>query len=180
MNEEQLLQECIQGSRQAQKELYERFSRLMMGVCLRYSDSREMAEDVLHDGFLKVFEKINTYRGEGSLEGWIRRIMINTAMNSFRRQKLEPIAVEELPESNGTEMNTNALTHLSAKELIGIIQSMPLGYRSVFNLFAIEGYSHKEISEMLNISEGTSKSQYSRAKMHLQRIIEKELIENER
>lgn len=180
MNEDQLLQNCLQGDRKAQRQLYDRFSRTMMGVCLRYSENRQMAEDVLQDGFIQVFQKLETFKGEGSLEGWIRRIMVNTALNHFRHLKKQPLNMEILPEDSGSEVQQSAIEQMSAKELVQMIQSMPEGYRTVFNMYAIEGFNHKEIGQLLGISAGTSKSQYSRAKIHLQKMIDKELIENER
>lgn len=171
MTDEQIVQGCIQKNALAQKYLYDKFSRKMMGVCLRYADSTEEAEDVVQNGFISVFENIESFRGSGSLEGWIRKIMVNTALTQIRknkklRQNVELDSVEfMLPSSN--HLNES----FAAKDLLKIIQTLPTGFRTVFNLYAIEGYSHKEIGEMLNISEGTSKSQYSRAKAHLQKLI---------
>lgn len=142
-----------------------------MGVCLRYCDNHEEAEDVLQNGFVNVFQNIESYRGSGSLEGWIRKIMVNTALTNIRKNKklkqnIELESVEfMLPSSNYMSES------FAAKDLLKIIQTLPTGFRTVFNLYAIEGYSHKEIGDMLGISEGTSKSQYSRAKAHLQKII---------
>ncbi|MBA3971399.1 MAG: sigma-70 family RNA polymerase sigma factor [Bacteroidetes bacterium] len=155
----------------AQKNLYEKFSRKMMGVCLRYCDSQEEAEDVVQNGFISVFENINTFKGAGSLEGWVRRIMVNTALTNIRKNKkfkqnIDLDSVEFMLPSA-----TQANDSYEAKDLLKIIQTLPVGFKTVFNLYAIEGYSHKEIGDMLNISEGTSKSQYSRAKTHLQKLI---------
>jgi RNA polymerase sigma factor (sigma-70 family) len=171
MTDEQIVQGCIQKNALAQKFLYEKFSRKMMGVCLRYSDSREEAEDVLQNGFVSVFQNIESYKGTGSLEGWIRKIMVNTALTNIRKNKKLKLNIEldsvefMLPSSN--YMNES----FAAKDLLKIIQTLPTGFKTVFNLYAIEGYSHKEIGDMLGISEGTSKSQYSRAKAHLQKLI---------
>lgn len=171
MTDEQIVKGCIDKNAIAQKNLYEKFSRKMMGVCLRYCDSTEEAEDVVQNGFISVFENIESFRGSGSLEGWVRKIMVNTALTNIRKNKklkqnIELDSVEFMLPSN---IHTN--DSFATKDLLKIIQSLPVGFKTVFNLYAIEGYSHKEIGEMLNISEGTSKSQYSRAKAHLQKII---------
>jgi RNA polymerase sigma-70 factor (ECF subfamily) len=171
MTDEQIVQGCIKKDAIAQRHLYERFSRKMMGVCLRYFDSREEAEDVVQNGFISVFQNMESFKGSGSLEGWIRKIMVNTALTEIRKNKklkqnIDLDSVEfMLPSSNYMSES------FAAKDLLKIIQTLPTGFRTVFNLYAIEGYSHKEIGEMLGISEGTSKSQYSRAKSHLQKII---------
>ncbi len=176
MTDEQLLRGCKEKNLAAQKQLYDRFAKKMMGVCLRYADSPAEAQDSLQDGFIKVFEKINSYQATGSLEGWIKKVMVNTALDNFRKRKHERNNVEidiiDINHSSYDEAHDN----LSAKELLNIIQQLPAGYRTVFNLYAIEGYSHKEISELLGITESTSKSQYSRAKLHLQKKIQLENI----
>ncbi len=171
MTDEQIVKGCIDKNAIAQKNLYEKFSRKMMGVCLRYCDSTEEAEDVVQNGFISIFENIESFKGTGSLEGWIRKIMVNTALTNIRKNKklkqnIELDSVEFMLPSK-TYMNDS----FAAKDLLKIIQTLPVGFKTVFNLYAIEGYSHKEIGDMLNISEGTSKSQYSRAKAHLQKII---------
>lgn len=143
------------------------FSAKMFGVCLRYSGSREDAQDILHEGFLKIYEKIEQFESRGSFEGWIRRIMVNTALEKFRNQnKLVRTqeSVEEFERSGDTDLTEN----ITVKELLGMIEELSPQYRIVFNLYAIEGYSHKEISEMLGINEGTSKSNLSRARTILQ------------
>jgi RNA polymerase sigma-70 factor (ECF subfamily) len=139
----------------------------MFGVCLRYAGSREDAQDILHEGFLKIFEKIRQFEARGSFEGWMRRIMVNTAMEKYRNQsKISNISDDngELDKQNSTEMPDN----ITVKELMSMIHDLSPQYRIVFNLYAIEGYSHKEISKMLDISEGTSKSNLSRARSILQ------------
>ncbi|MGZ4033691.1 MAG: RNA polymerase sigma factor [Bacteroidia bacterium] len=171
MTDEQIVKGCIEKNAIAQKHLYEKYVRKMMGVCLRYCDSSEEAEDVVQNGFISVFENIESYKGTGSLEGWIRKILVNTALTNIRKNKkfkqnIELDSVEFMLPSSG-HINDN----FAAQDLLKIIQTLPVGFKTVFNLYAIEGYSHKEIGEMLNISEGTSKSQYSRAKAHLQKII---------
>ena len=171
MTDEQIVQGCIRKDPLAQKFLYEKFSRKMMGVSLRYSDSREEAEDVLQNGFVSVFQNIESFKGTGSLEGWIRKIIVNTALTNLRKNK----KLKQNIELESVEFMLPSTNHLNdsfaAKDLLRIIQTLPTGFKTVFNLYAIEGYSHKEIGDLLGISEGTSKSQYSRAKAHLQKLI---------
>jgi len=148
-----------------------------MGVCLRYSYDYEEAQDVLQIGFIKVFNKLETYNFEGALEGWIRKIIVNTALDNIRKNKRnnESIELEKIDfQLNNNE--ENGFDALNAEDLLTIIQKMPTGFRTVFNLYAIEGYSHKEIAEQLNITISTSKSQYSRARVYLQNILLKEKI----
>ncbi|MBL4755008.1 MAG: sigma-70 family RNA polymerase sigma factor [Flavobacteriales bacterium] len=167
----QLVQGCIRGDVVCQKQLYQLYARTMMGVCLRYAKSREEAEDFLQDGFIKMFKNIDQYEGKGSLEGWVRRIMVNTALASMR--KFNPLQqsgdVLDLENSNGEE--PEIISSLSAKDLLEIIHRIPDGYRIVFSLYAIEGYSHKEIAAKLGITESTSKSQLSRARATLQKMV---------
>jgi RNA polymerase sigma factor (sigma-70 family) len=166
LSEQELIQGCARGDSAIQKALYDRYCRKMMVIGLRYTRSQAEAEDVLQDGFIKVFAHLHSFRGESKLETWITRIMIRTALN-HQRQKLYllPIGGDEETEPPVSEEINLADFHLT--ELISIVQSLPVGCRLVFNLFAIEGYSHKEIAAMLGISEGTSKSQYNRAKQLL-------------
>jgi RNA polymerase sigma-70 factor (ECF subfamily) len=153
--------------------LFERFSKKMLGVCMRYAKSTEQAEDVLQDGFIKVFSKLNDFKHDGSLEGWIRRIMVNTSLDQIRKENklLGNISLDNVDYK--LQNNAFVLENLAAKDLMKMVQSMPVGYKVVFNMFAIEGYSHKEISEHLGISENTSKSQYSRARAYLRERLEK-------
>lgn len=177
MNEEQLVKKCLEKDTLAQKQLFEFYSRRMMGVCLRYSQDGEEAQDVLQMGFIKVFEKLDMYNFKGSLEGWIRKIIVNTALDNIRKNKkfMNDVEMDKVDYQlhNHTE---NAVEKLSAQDLLKIIQGMPPGFKTVFNMFAIEGYSHKEIAEELNISVNTSKSQYSRARAHLQKILIEEKV----
>ncbi|WP_400262221.1 RNA polymerase sigma factor [Sphingobacterium sp. SG20118] len=157
---------CLLGDRKAQFDLYQFFSKKMYAVCLRYAKDSLEAEDILQIGFVKVFSKAHLFSENGSLEGWIRKIMVNTAIETQRKNKIS--FVEPL-ESDGILEITNT-THsdpLHYKDLMSLVHQLPVGYRTVFNLYAIEGYAHKEISEMLNISEGNSKSQLSRARQWL-------------
>lgn len=148
----------------------------MYGVCLRYTCNRTVAEDLMHDGFITVFSKIGTFRGEGSFEGWMRRIFVNTSLGYLR--KTDIIGESEQVEVAGQfgSDDVNAVERMAETELMGCIGKLPDGYRTVLNLFAVEGYSHKEIADMLHISEGTSRSQYLRAKKFLQKILLKEEI----
>jgi RNA polymerase sigma factor (sigma-70 family) len=172
VSEEEIIKGCKAQERQSQKALYVRFSAKMYGVCLRYSKNREEAEDLLQDGFVKVFNHIQQYSGTGSFEGWIRRIMVNNALESLRRKKIEYSSFDVMDaEDSNFENAPEALSKIATKDLLAFIQQLPAGYRAVFNLYAIEGYQHKEIGEMLNISEGTSRSQLARARQMLQEKI---------
>jgi RNA polymerase sigma factor (sigma-70 family) len=170
-SDDQLVEGCRKGDRTAQKNLYEKYSRRMFGVCLRYCDSNEDAEEVLQEGLLKVFQKINDYKGQGSLEGWIRKIMINASLDLYRRNKNRK---NEMEWQENISISVEPLEALNAKELLKVIMQLPKGFRTVFNLYAIEGYNHAEIGKMLSISEGTSKSQYARARSHLAKQLENE------
>jgi RNA polymerase sigma-70 factor (ECF subfamily) len=168
-----IIKGCIENKRDSQKKLYELFCPKMLYVCFRYCKNKQEAEDVLQEGFIKVFKSIGTFKFEGSFEGWMRRIMVNTAIEFLRKQKQSRIFddIEEVyvhPESN-----YDATSQLSEKELLTMVHSMPMGYRTVFNMYVIEGYSHKEIAEALGISEGTSKSQLAKAKAHLKELLHK-------
>ena len=168
---EEIIYKCREGNSGAQTALYRLFSARMYGVCLRYAKDTGDAEDILQEGFLRVFTKIHQFEFKGSFEGWIRRIMVNTALEKFRKQdRLTP--VEEMKIYESTEYVEETISSITAGDLMRIIQELPPRYRMVFNLFAIEGYSHQEISEMMNISEGTSKSNLSRARVILQKSVE--------
>ena len=170
-SDEQLIAGCLKGDKLSQRDLYDKYSRKMFGVCLRSCNRREEAEEVLQEGLLKVFHNLKDFKREGPLESWIKRIIINTALDFYRRNKNRQ---QETEWQENIIISIEPLTELKTKELLKIIQSLPLGFRTVFNLYAIEGYNHAEIGDMLNISEGTSKSQYSRARQHLMTMIEKE------
>ncbi|MDR1557229.1 MAG: sigma-70 family RNA polymerase sigma factor [Tannerellaceae bacterium] len=175
MNEQQLIEGCRKGNRLAQKELYDTYSRRMMGVCLRYVSDRETARDILQDGFVKVFTAIDSYTGMGSFEGWMRKIFVNCALEYLRKSDVLRDAVDLEHISVISSHEHSVIAEMSARELMNLVQELPVGFRTIFNLFAIEGFSHKEISEMLAITESTSRSQYTRAKQLLQRKI-KELL----
>jgi len=171
MTEEQLVKACISGNASAQKEFYDLFAKKMMGVCLMYTNNYEEAQDVLQDGFIKVFNKLSKFVNKGSLEGWVRRIMVNTALDHYRKNKKFQKDVEIDAVSFKLEKQEYIVESINAQDLLKIIQTIPEGYRVVFNLFAIEGYSHKEIAEQLGVTESTSKSQFSRAKKMLRNIL---------
>ena len=177
MNDEQLVKKCLEKDSLAQKQLFDSFSRKMMGVCLRYTKDAEEAQDVLQIGFVKVFEKLHLFNSEGSLEGWIRKVVINCALDQIRKNKKFENNVDlDLVDYQLPSENENVLGQLSVNDLLKIIQQMPPGFRTVFNMYAIEGYTHQEIADQLNISINTSKSQYSRARVYLQKIIIEEKI----
>ena len=161
---DELITRCKAGERKAQELLYKQFAAKMLGVCMRYATDKMEAEDMLQIGFVKVFQKINDYRGEGAFEGWIRRIMIHSALGYYRKHHKMMKMVDLDDASNETSAMPLATADLAAKDLVILIQQLPPGYRIVFNLFAIDGYSHKEIAGMIGISEGASKSQLSRAR----------------
>lgn len=168
--ESRLIKGCAKGKPQFQEALYNKYYRKMFGVCLRYAGDKQDAEDVLQEGFIKVFKSIRKYRSEGSLEGWIRRIMVNTALELHRkRSKMYPVA--ELEAGYAADSGHDLVASMGEAEILEMIQALPDGYRTIFNMYAIEGYSHREIANMLDISEGTSKSQLARARRALQETI---------
>ncbi|MCB0738196.1 MAG: RNA polymerase sigma factor [Bacteroidetes bacterium] len=175
--QKELIEGCIDGRRKAQYQLYQNYSGKMMGVCMRYSKDEAEAEDILQDGFVKVFTNIHKYRPIGSFDGWIRRIFVNTAIEYYRSRKKFLLSDIEL-ENADIAFSESVVDKMAAEEIIGLFAEMPDGYRMVFNMYAVEGYSHKEIADELGISIGTSKSQYSRARTYLQRLIANREKEN--
>mgnify|MGYP002619815920 CR=1 FL=1 len=173
MNEAELIKGCVSGNPRAQKQLYDTFSGKMMGVCLRYCKSEEIAEDALQEGFIKVFSKLNEFKMEGSFEGWIRRIMVNTSLDILRKDKKHAFHSEIEEVAFLLPDNETITGELATKDLLKILNTLPDGYRIVFNMFAIEGFSHKEIAAHLGVTENTSKSQYSRARGYLRDCIER-------
>ncbi len=161
---------CQEGDPVAQKELYNMFKTKMFGICLRYAGDFSEAQDILHDGFLKIYEKVGQFKFRGSFEGWVRKIIVNTALERFRT-KYQMVDINDSYKELDRKGSENISGDISAKELLKFVQELSPRYRTVFNLYAIEGYSHKEISKMLNISEGTSKSNLSRARAILQEKI---------
>lgn len=169
---EHIIAGCCQGNRQCQNSLYKQYAATMLVVCMRYTRTKEEAEEVLQEGFLQVFTKIQKFRNEGSLEGWIRKIMVNTALQKIRARPVlsKVVSIDEVTIEDRTEIASDAI---SAKELIQLIQNLPPTYKAVFNLFVFEGLKHKEIAELLGISEGTSKSNLSDARNLLQHGIDR-------
>jgi RNA polymerase sigma factor (sigma-70 family) len=168
--EDKLIEGCIAGKRDMQRLLYDLYSKKMMAVCLRYAPTTFEAEDIMQDAFIKVFNHIQSFKKDCPLEFWIRRIMINTALKHLRSKQLLTVS-HEAEEVANLSSDDVSLSGYTMDELLGMIQSLAPRYRMVFNLYAIEGYNHKEIGEMLGISEGTSKSQYSRARAILQSML---------
>ncbi len=171
LSEKELVNRCAKGERAAQQALYDCYCRKLMAVCLRYAKSTPEAEDILQEGFIKIFNNIKLFRSESSLATWMTRIMINTALN-HQRQKLYMLPMVDVEDVGLQEDEKVSLADFHLSELIALVQSLPDGCRVVFNLFAVEGYGHKEIGEMLGVSEGTSKSQYNRAKSLLRAKLE--------
>ena len=176
MTEELMLTGCISNSVSSQDALYLRFSPKMLGVCYRYAKNKEDAEDMLQEGFIKVFLQIHQYRNEGSLEGWIRRVIVHTCINILKKNRKFSDCVDISYAANVQIRAENIPSIIQAKEIVESIRTLPIGYRTVLNLYAIEGYSHKEIGKMLEIEESTSRSQYTRAKSMLEDILIKRNI----
>jgi RNA polymerase sigma factor (sigma-70 family) len=171
-SETDLINGCIEGNRQMQELLYKKFSSKMYGVCLRYSGNVDDANDLLQEGFIKVFKNLHKFRGDGSFEGWMRRIFVNTSIEHFRK-KVKLYNVTEVQENTIEDTDLNILDSLAVKDIVLLVNELSPGYKMVFNMHVIEGYSHKEIAEILGITEGTSKSQLARAKGVLKKSIEK-------
>jgi RNA polymerase sigma factor (sigma-70 family) len=176
MTEELLLAGCLKNDAASQEALYNRFSPRMLGVCYRFGKNREDAEDMLQEGFIKVFTQIHQYRSEGALEGWIRRIVVHTCINILKKNKKFSDSVD-ITFANGVQVREEMIPSImQAKQVVESIRLLPLGYRTVLNLYAIEGFSHKEIGNLLDIEESTSRSQYTRAKAMLEDILLKKKI----
>jgi RNA polymerase sigma factor (sigma-70 family) len=166
LSEEELIRGCLRGNAQCQRNLYDRFAGKMYAVCLRYARSSSDAADMLQEGFVKVFTKLDQFQFQGSFEGWVRRIMINTALRTYQRQRFdqETSGYETLPDM---PVEADAISALSEAELLKVIAKLPDGYRVVFNMVAIEGFSHAEAAELLGIQESTSRSQLTKARRWL-------------
>ncbi|HLL41695.1 MAG TPA: sigma-70 family RNA polymerase sigma factor [Segetibacter sp.] len=176
MTEEYIIAGCLHNEPSAQRELYNRFSPKMLSVCYRFAQSREDAEDMLQEGFIKVFTQIHTFQNKGAFEGWIRRIVVHTCINFLKKYKKFSDSVD-LDYAGFVHIKEESIPSIMhAKQVIECIRLLPLGYRTVLNLYAIEGYSHREISIMLDIEESTSRSQYTRAKLMLENILVKKNI----
>ena len=169
-SEQQLIAGCSKGDRDMQRALYERYAAGMLVVCMRYCKNQVDAEDVLQEAFIKVFKSIQSFRGESSLGYWIKRVVINTALN-YQRGKLYLFPMVDINELDMRETKDMNLDNFQMNDLLKMIQTLPVGCQVIFNMYAIEGYKHKEIAEMLDISVGTSKSQYARARAILQAMV---------
>jgi RNA polymerase sigma-70 factor (ECF subfamily) len=176
LKEDALIRGCLKRDRKAQRQLYEHYASGMLGLCVRYVGDIQEAEDIMIGGFMRIYEKMDQYEGKGSFEGWMKRIMINESLGFIRRNKSMYITedIEEVAYKIKYEMLQDTL---EAQDLLRLINELPSGYRAVFNLYAIEGYTHKEIGELLGISENTSKSQLSRARAHLQKKLKEMELE---
>ena len=164
LSEQQIIEGCLKNNRKTQKLLYEMYASKFLGMCMRYAKDKQEAEDILQDGFLKIFGRISQFSGIGSFEGWMKRIIINTAITNYR-QNLKHYYKQSIDDVNETDFETtNVEQEYSLEELLKVVQDLPPGYRMVFNMFAIEGFQHKEIAQMMGIDVTTSKSQYSRAR----------------
>lgn len=172
--EQQMIALCKKGDRAAQKALFDSLSKKMFPLCIRYMGDRDAAEDVLQEGFISLFSKLDSYSGEGSFEGWARKVFVNTALMTLRRNDVMKQTEDIEIARNVTGSETSALQNMSYKELLDVVAELPPGFRTVFNLFLVEGYSHKEISEILGISEATSRSQLQRARVMLQNKIKRQ------
>jgi len=186
VDDQQLARACMAGNPKAQAALYERYSGQMMSLCLRYGSDYEQAQDMFQDGFIKVFNKLDKYDGKGPLGAWIRRTIANNALDYLRKNKRELRNASIFEEDYRAVMDDEVQSleeeepMVSAERLTELIISMPLGYRTVFNLYAVEEYTHKEIAEQLGITESTSKTQYRKAKAYMRKLISEELNLTER
>ena len=168
--EEAIIEGCKRGEPKFQELLYQKYAARMMAVCSRYAKTRFEAEDVFHEAFVKVFEHIKTFQ-HGSFEGWMKRIFVNTAINNFRKNQKHYGHEQHSDETDQTAAEEVILSGITAKELMAVINQLPEGYRLVFNMYVMEGYTHKEIGELLGIAEGTSKSQLAKAKIQLKKFL---------
>jgi len=170
-NEDDIIKGCLSDDKKSQEMLYRKYAATLFGLCLRYCRTRAEAEDVLQEGFVKIFSNLKNYKYQGSFEGWLKRIVINTALNSYRDNLKKGFMqnIDNIYDSDiHSQANENVFGKYAVDDLMKLIQELPDGYRAVFNLYAIEGFNHKEIADMLDITESTSKSQLSRARKYLQ------------
>ncbi len=170
LSEKEIIEGCIKNKREHQELFYKYYSPQMFGICLRYANDYHAAEDILQEGFIKVFKNLEKFRGEGSFEGWVKRIFINTAIE-FYRKSANHKGHSELDKVRFKEVEQVAIENLAAKDLLNLIQKLSPGYQTVFNMYVIDGFSHKEIGKKLGIADGTSKSQLARARSILQKMI---------
>jgi len=178
MTEEAILKGCLTNNAVAQRELYNKYSPKMLAVCYRFAHNREDAEDMLQEGFIKVFSQIHTFENRGAFEGWIRRIVVHTCINILKKNKKFNESVDIIHATSVQVREESVPSIVQAKQVVECIRLLPIGYRTVLNLYAIEGYSHKEIADILEIEESTSRSQYTRAKAMLEDILRKKIIVN--
>jgi RNA polymerase sigma-70 factor (ECF subfamily) len=174
MSLKKLIIKCKQGDVRAQSEVYQLFAGKLFALCLKYSKNYQEAQDNLQDGFITIFSKIEQYKFKGSFEGWIKRIVINTALQKYREKNVLNLISEEIPDEIEVEIDE---VDISLEFLLKIIQELPNRYRLVFNMYVLDGYSHREIAELLEISEGTSKSNLSRARFILKKKVEDNMLE---
>jgi RNA polymerase sigma factor (sigma-70 family) len=172
LTERELIEGCINNKQEAQKKLFSLFAGKMMSVCLRYANNEEQAQDILQDGFVRVFKNIHQYRFEGSFEGWLRRVFVTVAIRQVSKQKMF-FSDTDITDKKEYSSDPDVLSKISADEIHKLIRNMPDGYRTIFNLNVIEGYSHEEIAVMLGIRPTTSRGQLLKARKHLQALIEK-------
>ncbi len=173
MTDIDIIKGCINNNALCQKSLFNRYASLLLGVCMRYARNKEDAEDILQDSFIKIFNKIGQFKGEGSFEGWMRRVVVNTALKKYSVSRYsKELSVEEVKDVTVADSNdVPAFNHLTEKDLLVLIHNLPDGYRIIFNLYVIEGFQHDEIANMLGIQPGTSRSQLVKARQMLQREI---------
>ena len=166
-SETELIEQCIKGDRKCQEMLYKQYSSKMFGICLGYMSDHDAAKEILQEGFIKIFSSLKQYKGNGSFEGWIRKIIVNTAIDHYKKHLRDNrnLTIEDV---KSFPLEVSVPDKILEKELLMLIKKLPEGARVIFNLYAVEGYNHNEIAEMLDISSGTSKSQFSRARMLLQ------------
>jgi len=176
MTEEAILKGCLQNDPAAQRELYNRYSPKMLSVCYRFAHNREDAEDMLQEGFIKIFSQMHTFGNRGAFEGWIRRIIVHTCINILKKNKKFNESVDIIHATGAMVREESVPSIVQAKQIVECIRMLPIGYRTVLNLYAIEGYSHREIGLMLDIEESTSRSQYTRAKAMLEEILVRKKI----
>lgn len=180
-NLDDIIQGCLRKERTCQEKLFKLFYSKMLTVCLRYTLDRDTAQELLQDGFIKVFDKLEKYDNTGSFEAWVKRIIVNTCIDNYRKEKRNPLIYEEedtafkMIDDSVSEFESSELQEMNSKLILEAISGLSAAYRTVFNLFVIENYSHKEIAEALNISEGTSKSNLAKAKMNLQKALKDKL-----
>jgi len=175
--EAQLIEGCRNGSRKAQEDVFNAIYRRLLSVCRRYAKDDDEAKDILQNGFIKVFKSVENYKGDGSFEGWIKRIVINTAIDNYRRKKVKPVVVDsEMTDRVGSNMEDeqegeSVYQQIPVNVVLDSVQKLSPAYRTVFNLYVLEGYNHNEIAEMLDISVGTSKSNLSKARLNLRKML---------